>query len=161
MKDVKFKIIKLILEYMYLGEVVISTDLLEEFMTTAKSLQIRGLTKSDASEQNKRKQSTSSSDNSKRTKLDETPVVQNAEFIISNSTVEEIPEIPLTDCKMDQEIKIEYVELESSPATPDFFCDDLINNSMENSCINQVLHFIKFFSERVATFISCYFLWSY
>lgn len=127
MKDVKFKIIKLILEYMYLGEVVISTDMLEEFMTTAKSLQIRGLTKSDTSEQNKRKQSTSASDNfTKRTKIDETSLVQNIELIPSISTVEEIPEIPIIpECKMDQEIKIEYVELESSPATPDFFCEGM------------------------------------
>lgn len=115
---------------MYLGEVVISTDMLEEFMSTAKSLQIRGLTKSDTTEPNKRKQSTSSSDTAnftKRTKVDETPVVQNIEPAPSTSAlVEQVSEIPLLqECKMDQEIKIEYVELESSPATPDFYCEGM------------------------------------
>lgn len=112
---------------MYLGEVVISTDMLEEFMSTAKSLQIRGLTKSDTSEQNKRKQSTSTLESTKRTKYEEPLLVQNAEIIPSISTVEEILEVPLIpECNMDQEIKIEYVELESSSsATPDFFCEGM------------------------------------
>lgn len=112
---------------MYLGEVVISTDMLEEFMSTAKSLQIRGLTKSDTSEQNKRKQSTSTLESTKRTKYEEPLLVQNAETIPSISTVEEILEVPLIpECNMDQEIKIEYVELESSSsATPDFFCEGM------------------------------------
>lgn len=114
---------------MYLGEVVISTDILEEFMTTAKSLQIRGLTKSnnlpEKNDENKRKQSTSSENTSnlpKRTKLTETPLVQNDEVKPSISTaVERIT----PETKIDQDIKIEYVEMESSPATPNLFCEGM------------------------------------
>ncbi|XP_055710082.1 protein bric-a-brac 2-like isoform X2 [Phlebotomus papatasi] len=45
MNDVKFEILKAILEYMYLGEVHVSNDNLKEFMRVAESLKIRGLSK--------------------------------------------------------------------------------------------------------------------
>ncbi len=45
MNDVKFEILKAILEYMYLGEVHITNDNLKDFIKTAESLQIRGLSK--------------------------------------------------------------------------------------------------------------------
>lgn len=114
---------------MYLGEVVISTDMLEEFMTTTKSLQIRGLTKSnnppDTSEPNKRKQSVTSTETSatKRTKLVEAPLVETVE-VTQNISTERVPDIDLIpECKLDQEIKIEYVDLEASSDTQDFFCE--------------------------------------
>lgn len=45
MNDVKFDILKAILEYMYLGEVHITNDHLKDFIRTAEALQIRGLSK--------------------------------------------------------------------------------------------------------------------
>ncbi|XP_059616221.1 protein bric-a-brac 1-like [Phlebotomus argentipes] len=45
MNDVKFEVLKAILEYMYLGEVHVSNDNLKEFMRVAESLKIRGLSK--------------------------------------------------------------------------------------------------------------------
>ncbi|GAB0095811.1 Zinc finger C2H2 superfamily [Sergentomyia squamirostris] len=45
MNDVKFEVLKAILEYMYLGEVHVSNDNLKEFMKVAESLKIRGLSK--------------------------------------------------------------------------------------------------------------------
>lgn len=45
MNDVKYEILKAILEYMYLGEVHITNDNLKEFIKTAEGLQIRGLSK--------------------------------------------------------------------------------------------------------------------
>lgn len=44
MKDTSIEVIKLILEFVYTGEVKVSTDLLADFVKTAESLQIRGLT---------------------------------------------------------------------------------------------------------------------
>lgn len=44
MNHVKFEILKAIVDYMYLGEVEIRNDNLQEFMKTAENLQIRGLT---------------------------------------------------------------------------------------------------------------------
>jgi BTB/POZ domain/C2H2-type zinc finger/Zinc-finger of C2H2 type len=46
--EVKFKILKAILAYMYLGEVHLSNEDLKEFIKTAESLQIRGLTSKDS-----------------------------------------------------------------------------------------------------------------
>jgi hypothetical protein len=51
MNEVKFEILKAILEYMYLGEVHLSNENLKEFIKTAESLQIRGLTSKDSSQQ--------------------------------------------------------------------------------------------------------------
>lgn len=45
MNDVKFEVLKSILEYMYLGEVHISNENLKEFIRVAEGLKIRGLTK--------------------------------------------------------------------------------------------------------------------
>lgn len=50
MNDVKFDILKSILEYMYLGEVHISNDNLKEFIRVAEGLKIRGLTKGGGKE---------------------------------------------------------------------------------------------------------------
>lgn len=46
MKDTSVEVIKLILQFVYSGEVKVSTDLLADFVKTAESLQIRGLTQS-------------------------------------------------------------------------------------------------------------------
>lgn len=45
MNDVKFDVLKAILEYMYLGEVHITNENLKDFIKTAEGLQIRGLSK--------------------------------------------------------------------------------------------------------------------
>lgn len=45
MNDVKFDILKAILDYMYLGEVHITNENLKDFIKTAESLQIRGLSR--------------------------------------------------------------------------------------------------------------------
>lgn len=44
MKDTSFEVLKLILDFVYLGEVKVGTEILADFMKTAESLQIRGLT---------------------------------------------------------------------------------------------------------------------
>lgn len=81
MNHVKFEILKAIVDYMYLGEVEIRNDNLQEFMKTAENLQIRGLTSEKdlfkTKEQNnhenmdgiKRQQNHNSTRNSKRTKI--------------------------------------------------------------------------------------------
>lgn len=48
MYGVRYEILKAIIEYMYLGEVHISNENLKDFIQTAESLQIRGLTKDQA-----------------------------------------------------------------------------------------------------------------
>lgn len=45
MNNVKFDVLKAILEYMYLGEVHITNENLKDFIKTAEALQIRGLSK--------------------------------------------------------------------------------------------------------------------
>lgn len=45
MNDVKYDVLKAILEYMYLGEVHITNENLKDFIKTAEGLQIRGLSK--------------------------------------------------------------------------------------------------------------------
>lgn len=45
MNDVKYDVLKAILQYMYLGEVHITNENLKEFIKTAEGLQIRGLSK--------------------------------------------------------------------------------------------------------------------
>ena len=45
MNDVKYDVLKAILEYMYLGEVQITNENLKEFIKIAEGLQIRGLSK--------------------------------------------------------------------------------------------------------------------
>ncbi|XP_050069753.1 broad-complex core protein isoforms 1/2/3/4/5-like [Anopheles maculipalpis] len=45
MNDVKYEVLKAILQYMYLGEVHITNENLKEFIKTAEGLQIRGLSK--------------------------------------------------------------------------------------------------------------------
>lgn len=81
MNHVKFDILKAIVDYMYLGEVEIRNDNLQEFMKTAENLQIRGLTSEKdlfkTKEQNnhenidgiKRPQNQNSTRNSKRNKI--------------------------------------------------------------------------------------------
>lgn len=44
MRNTSFDIMKLILQFVYVGEVKVITELLAEFMETAEYLQIRGLT---------------------------------------------------------------------------------------------------------------------
>lgn len=46
MKDTSFEVLKLILEFVYFGEVKVCTEMLADFMKTAESLKIRGLTQS-------------------------------------------------------------------------------------------------------------------
>uniref|UniRef100_A0A1L8DBJ8 BTB domain-containing protein n=1 Tax=Nyssomyia neivai TaxID=330878 RepID=A0A1L8DBJ8_9DIPT len=45
MNDVKFDVLKAILDYMYIGEVQVSNENLKDFMRVAESLKIRGLSK--------------------------------------------------------------------------------------------------------------------
>ena len=48
MNNVKFDVLKAILEYMYLGEVHITNENLKDFIKTAEALQIRGLSKENS-----------------------------------------------------------------------------------------------------------------
>lgn len=89
MNHVKFEILKAIVDYMYLGEVEIRNDNLQEFMKTAENLQIRGLTSEKdlfkTKEQNnhenidgiKRPQNHNSIRNSKRIKMNSNSLMNN------------------------------------------------------------------------------------
>lgn len=127
MNHVKFEILKAIVDYMYLGEVEIRNDNLQEFMKTAENLQIRGLTSEKdlfkTKEQNnhenidgiKRPQNHNSTRNSKRIKMnsqsnilmnslhDEPNIVGNFE---STSLEENSPKLEIDEYAEDEHYSI-------------------------------------------------------
>lgn len=81
--DVKYEIMKAIIDYMYIGEVHIQNEFLKDFIRVAENLKIRGLVKDLQSTSDKDEQSTSDSDSErvlqaeKKARLDNPPVLNN------------------------------------------------------------------------------------